>query len=80
MRLEESSLLEPEILQASMKQWFEKSRIKEVKKLHRDIVDHLVELAFKISIVEKFQDNSQVQMTQMDFMKKSEVEIQASRF
>lgn len=79
-RLEESPLLDPTRLKNSYPHVLEANRMKQVRQLHRDIVHHVIELALKISIVEKYLGENQVIDSQLNFIRKSEVEIQASRF
>jgi signal transduction histidine kinase len=60
VRLEESPFFQPDRLEEQMpgSVLFGPSRTRLARELHRNIVHHLFELALKISIVEKFQDNS----------------------
>jgi hypothetical protein len=46
-----------------MKGFLKSTRVNKVKELHRDIIKNLFELALKVSIVEKFQDSTNKELT-----------------
>lgn len=58
-KMESSVFFTPENLYSSMSGFFETSKKKKGRELHREIVSQLVQLALKVCIVEKFTESNE---------------------